>query len=160
MLPGMTDETMDVLQQEDVYATVKPAISKEENEEDLPEESLALQNKHAPMKANDSKGLIVHFTHEKWDLVVNIMMGIRKAISNVMAEPNRPLCPDDYTMKEKMTVTPPSSNDDSHACRFVDYAPMVFRKLREIWGIPTEEYMLSVGPQQILRMLNENGDGR
>ena len=28
---------------------------------------------------------------------------------------------------------------------------MVFRKLREVWGISAEEYMLSVGPQQILR---------
>ena len=28
---------------------------------------------------------------------------------------------------------------------------MVFRKLREHWGISAEEYMLSVGPQQILR---------
>ena len=28
---------------------------------------------------------------------------------------------------------------------------MVFRKLREVWGIPAEEYMSSIGPQQILR---------
>ena len=28
---------------------------------------------------------------------------------------------------------------------------MVFRKLREVWGVSAEDYMLSVGPQQILR---------
>ena len=99
-------------------------------------------------------------------MVVNIMMGIRMAVGRVMMEPNRPLCPNDYTMKEKMTiVSPKHDNDDSkvtlifllsiflQTCRFVDYAPMVFRKLREHWGIGAEEYMLSVGPQQILRIL-------
>ena len=151
MLPGMTDETVDILHHEDIYSAITPSVSQDDKDEDLPEESLALQNKHMPMKANASKGLTVHFTHEKWDLVVNIMMGLRKAVSNVMAEPNRPLCPSDYTMKEKMTVMPPAGKDTSRACRFVDYAPMVFRKLREIWGVPTKEYMDSVGPQQILR---------
>ena len=29
---------------------------------------------------------------------------------------------------------------------------MVFRKLREEWNISDEDYMLSVGPQQILSM--------
>ena len=151
MLPGMTEETVDVLHNEDIYSAITPSVSQDDKDEDLPEESLVLQNKHMPLKANASKGLTVHFTHEKWDLVVNIMMGLRKAVSNVMAEPNRPLCPSDYTMKEKMTVTPPAGKDTSRACRFVDYAPMVFRKLREIWGVPTKEYMDSVGPQQILR---------
>lgn len=47
-------------------------------------------------------------------MVVNIMMGIRMAVGRVMMEPNRPLCPNDYTMKEKMTiVSPKHDNDDS-----------------------------------------------
>ena len=42
------------------------------------------------------------------------MMGIRMAVGRVMMEPNRPLCPNDYTMKEKMTiVSPKHDNDDS-----------------------------------------------
>lgn len=148
------------------------AFSASSSEEEAAEEVVAdaLQNMHHPLQSNGSKGLVVHFTHEKWDLVVNIMMGIRKAISNVMAEPNRPLCPDDYVMKEKMTLAAPKSSPAGasadggkltpSSCRFVDYAPMVFRKLREIWGIPTEEYMLSVGPQQILRRREERVRGR
>lgn len=41
-------------------------------------------------------------------------MGIRMAVGRVMMEPNRPLCPNDYTMKEKMTiVSPKHDNDDS-----------------------------------------------
>ena len=57
-------------------------------------------------------------------------------------------------MKEKMTIVNRGASEQSgkqDICRFIDYAPMVFRKLREVWGISAEEYMLSVGPQQILR---------
>ena len=97
---------------------------------------------------------MVHFTHEKWDLVVNIMMGIRKAVGQVMMEPNRPLCQNDYAVKEKMTIVnrvAAEQGSQQNICRFIDYAPMVFRKLREVWGVSAEDYMLSVGPQQILR---------
>ena len=61
---------------------------------------------HQPQKVNDNKGLAVHFTHESWNMVLNIMMGIRYAIGRVMMEPDRPLCSNDYTMKEKMTIVP------------------------------------------------------
>lgn len=102
----------------------------------------------------DSKGKAVHPVHKSWDMVVNIMIGIRLAIGRVMVEANRDLCPADYTMKEKLTIVLPHTpvgkapTDD---VRFVDYAPMVFRKLRELWGVPADEYMSSIGPQQILR---------
>lgn len=86
------------------------------------------------------------------------MVGIRMAIGRVMMEPNRPLCSADYTMKEKMTIVPTgrqpgisSTTSKLENVRFVDYAPMVFRKLRELWGVSAEEYMSSIGPQQILR---------
>ena len=36
---------------------------------------------------------------------------------------------------------------------------MVFRKLRELWGVPADEYMSSIGPQQILRS-DWRGDAR
>ena len=57
-------------------------------------------------------------------------------------------------MQEQMTIVNRGASEQSgkqDICRFIDYAPMVFRKLREVWGISAEEYMLSVGPQQILR---------
>ena len=81
------------------------------------------------------------------------MMGIRMAVGRVMSEPSRPIGPQDMTMREKMTIVPPNGlkTKETDVCRFVDYAPMVFRKLREEWNISAEDYMLSVGPQQILR---------
>ena len=169
MLPGITSESIDQVISQEPAEAVLSTLNDSDNEEEMHEEE-SLQNKHVPHQAHDAKGMAVHFTHQNWELVVNIMMGIRKAISNVMAEPNRPLCPDDYVMKEKMTLAAPKSSPAGasaeggkltpSSCRFVDYAPMVFRKLREIWGIPTEEYMLSVGPQQILRRREERVRGR
>lgn len=153
MLPGVTAETMDqVIKQESLH-TMLSALEESDSDDDIHEEE-ALQNKHMPHQVNDAKGMAVHFTHRNWELVVNIMMGIRKAVGQVMMEPNRPLCQNDYTMKEKMTIVNRGASEQSgkqDICRFIDYAPMVFRKLREVWGISAEEYMLSVGPQQILR---------
>lgn len=101
-----------------------------------------------------SKGNAVHPIHHSWDMVVNIMLGIRMAIGRVMVGANRDLAPGDYTVKEKFTVVlprPPTEKGAKEDLRFVDYAPMVFRKLRELWGVSAEEYMSSIGPQQILR---------
>lgn len=36
------------------------------------------------------------------------------------------------------------------AVRFIDYAPMVFRRLRAIFGIDSLLYIRSVGPEQLL----------
>ena len=142
MLPGVTAETMDqVIKQESLH-TMLSALEESDSDDDIHEEE-ALQNKHMPHQVNDAKGMAVHFTHRNWELVGQVMM-----------EPNRPLCQNDYTMKEKMTIVNRGASEQSgkqDICRFIDYAPMVFRKLREVWGISAEEYMLSVGPQQILR---------
>ena len=62
--------------------------------------------------------MAVHFTQKNWDMVVNIMMGIRMAVGRVMMEPNRPLCPNDYVMKEKMTIVSPKHEDDANKVRF------------------------------------------
>lgn len=64
------------------------------------------------MKGSESKGVAVHFTQKSWDMVVNVMMGIRMAVGRVMMEPNRPLCPNDYTMKEKMTIVSQKNDND------------------------------------------------
>lgn len=39
------------------------------------------------------------------------------------------------------------------AVRFIDYAPVVFRKLREVAGVSSAEYLRSVGPEQLVVMI-------
>lgn len=153
MLPGITSESIDQVISQEPAEAVLSTLNDSDHEEEMHEEE-SLQNKHVPHQAHDAKGMAVHFTHQNWELVVNIMMGIRKAVGQVMMEPNRPLCQNDYAVKEKMTIVnrvAAEQGSQQNICRFIDYAPMVFRKLREVWGVSAEDYMLSVGPQQILR---------
>ncbi|KAL8448741.1 hypothetical protein Emag_003867 [Eimeria magna] len=103
----------------------------------------------------DAKGLVVHFGHESWNMVINIMVGIRLAGGRAMSEPHRNVEPYDFVMKEKFSVLPKTGMVDKKqtslcAVRFIDYAPMVFRRIRAIFGIDSLLYIRSVGPEQLL----------
>ncbi|CDJ43485.1 phosphatidylinositol-4-phosphate 5-kinase, putative [Eimeria tenella] len=117
------------------------------------------ENDLEPSKAGgkDTKGFVVHFGHESWNMVINIMVGIRLAGSRAMSEPHRAVEPYDFLMKEKFSVLPKTGMLDRQrrkpplcAVRFIDYAPMVFRRLRAIFGIDSLLYIRSVGPEQLL----------
>lgn len=56
--------------------------------------------------SNEAKGFVVHFGHESWNMVINIMVGIRLAGSRAMSEPHRAVEPYDFLMKEKFSVLP------------------------------------------------------
>lgn len=103
------------------------------------------------------KGLAVHFGHENWNMVLNMMVGIRMSIGRANQEMARPVQDYDFLMKEKFSIIPRIANIfDSVSSRkiivtsFIDYAPMVFRELRSSFGISTDEYLRSVGPEQLL----------
>eukprot|EP00742_Colponemidia_sp_Colp-10_P009217 GILJ01010035.1.p1 GENE.GILJ01010035.1~~GILJ01010035.1.p1 ORF type:complete len:840 (-),score=150.67 GILJ01010035.1:293-2812(-) len=101
------------------------------------------------------KGLAVYFGHENWNLVVNMMVGIRMAVGRVTSEPARVVIDPDFKMKEKLTLVPRGLEDPSHGriVRFIDYAPMIFRRLRETFGIDADSYLSSIGPEQLLANL-------
>ncbi|CDJ47730.1 phosphatidylinositol-4-phosphate 5-kinase, putative [Eimeria brunetti] len=116
-------------------------------------------NTKGPAKfgGKDTKGFVVHFGHESWNMVINIMVGIRLAGARAMSEPPRAVEPYDFLMKEKFSVLPKTGMVDKSrrkpslcAVRFIDYAPMVFRRLRAIFGIDSLVYIRSVGPEQLL----------
>jgi hypothetical protein len=64
----------------------------------------------------------------------------------------------DFDVKDKFSIVPQMTNfldskvsSKVKVTRFIDYAPLVFRKLREeLAGITEEDYMRSVGPEQLL----------
>eukprot|EP01054_Gregarina_sp_Poly1_P011196 Gregarina_sp_Poly_1__11195@NODE_916_length_5724_cov_311_910553_g651_i0_p1_GENE_NODE_916_length_5724_cov_311_910553_g651_i0NODE_916_length_5724_cov_311_910553_g651_i0_p1_ORF_typecomplete_len1136_score166_09PIP5K/PF01504_18/0_00028_NODE_916_length_5724_cov_311_910553_g651_i023165414 len=103
------------------------------------------------------RGLVVHFGHESWNMVLNMMVGIRLAAARASVEPMRSVEPYDFLMKEKFSILPKASHVvaklsryNYSAVRFIDYAPMVFRKLRETAGLQGPEYLRSVGPEQLV----------
>eukprot|EP00930_Biecheleria_cincta_P104633 TRINITY_DN96_c0_g1_i1.p1 TRINITY_DN96_c0_g1~~TRINITY_DN96_c0_g1_i1.p1 ORF type:complete len:831 (+),score=148.52 TRINITY_DN96_c0_g1_i1:79-2571(+) len=102
-----------------------------------------------------SKGLSVHFGHESWNTVLSMMIGIRMSVARSKHETHRELQPVDFVMQEKFTITPrlasgPDSDGKQWMTRFVDYAPLVFQKIRASFGINEDEYLRSSGPEQLL----------
>jgi len=103
------------------------------------------------------KGMAVHFGHENWNMVLNMMVGIRIALGRIANEPRRELHEFDFMNKEKFSIVPRLGNildsvagNKIQCTRFVDYSAFVFRKVRELNGINSEDYLRSVGPEQLL----------
>eukprot|EP00929_Paragymnodinium_shiwhaense_P107555 TRINITY_DN7370_c1_g1_i1.p1 TRINITY_DN7370_c1_g1~~TRINITY_DN7370_c1_g1_i1.p1 ORF type:complete len:1049 (+),score=270.21 TRINITY_DN7370_c1_g1_i1:126-3272(+) len=103
------------------------------------------------------KGLAVHFGHENWNMVLSMMIGIRMSVGRSKHEIARELQPVDFIMKEKFSIIPRLANVFDSAVskrvaitRFVDYAPLVFQKIRASFGIQHDEYLRSIGPEQLL----------
>lgn len=98
---------------------------------------------------------MVHFGHENFNLVFNIMLGVKKAIDSVINFPMFELQKKDFKIKCVYEIAPWRTNekDDVKACRFFDYAPQVFDSIRKKFNVEREEYSQSLGPDQILNNL-------
>ena len=103
------------------------------------------------------KGLAVHFGHENWNMVLNMMIGMRLAVGRGDMEISRNVTAGDFLVKDKFSILPSLTNFlDSQlskkieTMRFMDYAPFVFRSLRHADGITAEKFLRSVGPEQLM----------
>ncbi len=88
-----------------------------------------------------------------YDLMLQLQLGVRWSVGRVTPERPRELTEKDYAMNSPLasvsarfprrgsSTTPPHA---SHDFKWKDYCPMVFRKLRERFGIDAGEYMLSL----------------
>ena len=88
-----------------------------------------------------------------YDLMLQLQLGVRWSVGRVTPERPRELTDKDYAINSPLasvsarfprrgsSTTPPHA---SHDFKWKDYCPMVFRKLRERFGIDAGEYMLSL----------------
>ncbi|XP_014492248.1 phosphatidylinositol 4-phosphate 5-kinase 2 [Vigna radiata var. radiata] len=100
--------------------------------------------------------------HKNYDLMLNLQLGIRYSVgkhTSVLRE----LRPGDFDPKEKFWTrfppegskfTPPHQSVDF---RWKDYCPMVFRHLRELFGIDPADYMLAICGNDTLREMSSPG---
>ena len=97
---------------------------------------------------------------EKFDIILNILIGIRRSLSTIVRLPGQELS--DWQYKKKMSTESDwvDQNMESKArvrsFVFTDYAPMVFAKLRERFRISEDDYLSSLGPEQILKSFLTN----
>ncbi|OII73760.1 phosphatidylinositol-4-phosphate 5-kinase [Cryptosporidium ubiquitum] len=146
------------------YETNKLSMKSKHSHLDKESPSVNVINAHMMKR---TKGYVVYIGHESWNTVLNMMIGMRLAIGRVYSEPNRNVADYDFIMKEKFFIIPRTQNLSNikpnipiqkaidykgfvKPVQFIDYNPMVFRKIREICNISPESYVRSVGPEQLL----------
>ena len=116
---------------------------------------------------NEIQKNIIHFGNPNLKLVINIMIGIKSAVSKIgqlstllnsingSANNNSTpiLFPDDNPSIYEETnrfIYEQNSYDTITKCKFYDYAPKIFYNLRNLYGISNDDYLKSLGPENFL----------
>ncbi|ORX92406.1 SAICAR synthase-like protein [Basidiobolus meristosporus CBS 931.73] len=105
-------------------------------------------------------GTRIDKNHKNYILMYNMLTGIRVAVSRCTGKSHRELHDIDFAAAHKLAfdivgneMTPSSKYD----FKFKDYAPWVFRHLRELFGIDSAEYLVSLTSKYILSELGSPG---
>ncbi|GBG77516.1 hypothetical protein CBR_g23960 [Chara braunii] len=108
-------------------------------------------------------GESIYKGHRSYDLMLSLQLGIRYSVGRIMQEVPRKINDADFGYrvmvcqwfpKEGTRNTPRHQSTDF---KWKDYCPMVFRQLREVFGIDAGEYMLSLCGSDALRELSSPG---
>ena len=92
--------------------------------------------------------------HDNFDLIFMMLMGIRTAVGKFANVPSRDLTAGDFDQKWDGDFLHGGSADtpahSHHDFRFRDYSPLVFRQIRERFGVMTPDYLLSLTSEYVL----------
>ncbi|WBW75279.1 1-phosphatidylinositol-4-phosphate 5-kinase Its3 [Schizosaccharomyces osmophilus] len=98
--------------------------------------------------------------HENYVTAYNMLTGIRVGVSRCQAKMDRALTPTDFGSRHKYTfditgneLTPSAKYD----FKFKDYAPWVFRHLRQLFHLDAADYLVSLTSKYILSELDSPG---
>ena len=71
---------------------------------------------------------MIHPAHENFNMVFNIMLGIKKAIDSTLDIPLIHATDKDFNLRCQYEIAPyrTESGDSVKACTFFDYAPQIF----------------------------------
>mmetsp|Transcript_33955 Transcript_33955/g.72517 ORF Transcript_33955/g.72517 Transcript_33955/m.72517 type:complete len:431 (-) Transcript_33955:49-1341(-) len=105
-------------------------------------------------KAKVATSKLISQGHDSFELIFMMLMGIRTAVGKFASASAAHVGPQEFNQKwegdfiRKGTAETPAH---SHAdFKFKDYAPLVFRQLRERFGITAQDYMLSLTSEYVL----------
>lgn len=99
----------------------------------------------------------IDFGHEKFDLVFNIMLGIKRSIDCIFQSPFSKIRDSDYKANfEYKNEWYSSSETASNVFYFYDYAPKIFEDIRSKDGITNDEYIDALGPNNIYNYIWTN----
>ncbi|KAL4446054.1 hypothetical protein ABPG74_011046 [Tetrahymena malaccensis] len=145
---------------------LQPAANNYNEEENIRISTICnIQKKQPRQKEPRKPKLMVFFGHQNWNLVVNMMMGIQMSVqsaaSNIILNENNQM-PDlqnrDFKVKYLFELLPRKDNLEKEwsykVCKFQDYAPNVFQRIRMLYNITDEQYLKSLGPNQLFNLGN------
>eukprot|EP00359_Climacostomum_virens_P011623 CAMPEP_0204905696 /NCGR_PEP_ID=MMETSP1397-20131031/5564_1 /ASSEMBLY_ACC=CAM_ASM_000891 /TAXON_ID=49980 /ORGANISM="Climacostomum Climacostomum virens, Strain Stock W-24" /LENGTH=686 /DNA_ID=CAMNT_0052074605 /DNA_START=106 /DNA_END=2166 /DNA_ORIENTATION=- len=98
----------------------------------------------------------VHWGDENWNLVLNMMLGIQKAVKCAAAnfDPVAVLADTDFKERCKHKLLAGYVKQRTgKVCKFRDYAPNVFEHIRRMYNISSDQYIKSLGVEKIMRSL-------
>ena len=112
------------------------------------------------LQDNEIQKNIIHFGNPNLKTVINIMIGIKSAVSKIGSIPIKNLDlkisylfpVDNLGVYEEMNrfIYEQNNYDGIIKCRFYDYAPKIFYNLRTMYGISNDDYLKSLGPENFL----------
>ncbi|WFD33796.1 1-phosphatidylinositol-4-phosphate 5-kinase [Malassezia cuniculi] len=105
-------------------------------------------------------GNLIGEGHENYVLMYHMLTGIRIGVSRASARPRSPLMEADFQAKHKFTfdiIGKELSPNARYDFKFKDYAPAVFRELREFFRVDTADYLYSLTAKYILSELGSPG---
>lgn len=100
-----------------------------------------------------NKNISVFFGHENWNLVLNMMIGIRMALKSVVKIAEyRERNENDYQLEVTFDLIQERLNsfDAKQACSFFEFAPLIFNDIRETFEISPMDFLRSIGPENLL----------
>ena len=109
---------------------------------------------------NEVQKNIIHFGNPNLKTVINIMIGIKSAVSKIGEIPIKTLdlkVPylfpvDNLGVYEEMNrfMYEQNNYDGVIKCKFYDFAPKIFYNLRSLYHISNDDYLKSLGPENFL----------
>ena len=109
---------------------------------------------------NEVQKNMIHFGNPNLKTVINIMIGIKSAVSKIGEIPIKTLdlsVPylfpvDNMGVYEEVNrfMYEQNNYDGVIKCKFYDYAPKIFYNLRNLYGISNDDYLKSLGPENFL----------
>ena len=113
-----------------------------------------------PTGAGVLVGNLIGQDHANYVLMYNMLTGIRIGVSRCQAKMARPITDADYTARHKFSfdivgneLTPSTKYD----FKFKDYAPWIFRDIREFFYLDPSDYLVSLTAKYILSELGSPG---
>ncbi len=108
------------------------------------------------MRKSKKDKSFVHFGNDNWNLVLHMLFGIRQSVHLVMHESVYQLTDREFSSKFRyeLEAIPVKNKQRTISYEFFDFAPRMFHLIRHFYGIDSNKYLQSIGPETLFGSLN------